>query len=259
MAVTGSDRRADTPGTSRSRRASDSRIDQQPAFVLHTYPWRETSLIIDLLTRDHGRVALVAKGAKRPTSQFRGLLSVFSPLKVSWSGRGDIKTLVRAEWVGGIAPLRGAELLSAFYVNELIVRLLARGDPHENLFFAYAGILRDLGDGRRARDGVLHAFELDLLREIGVAPSFDACADGSPVHDQGRYRIDPEQGVLSVRDLDNPASGVNGLSMRVLAARDAEAILADAGARSVLHQLISYHLRGRPLNTHRILSDLKAI
>jgi len=116
---------ARAPGGTRARRAADSRVDQQPAFVLHSYPWRETSLIIDAMTRDFGRVALVARGAKRPTSQFRGLLAPFAPLSVCWSGRAEIKSLIRADWVGGLAPLRGEQLLTAFYLNELLVRLLA--------------------------------------------------------------------------------------------------------------------------------------
>jgi DNA repair protein RecO (recombination protein O) len=120
------------------------RIEEQPGFVLHTYPWRESSLIVEALTRDHGRVALVARGAKRPTSQFRGLLSPFCPLQLSWSGRNDIKSLTRVEWGGGLTPLRGGGLLAAFYLNELLVRLLARGDPHEALFLAYARALHAL-------------------------------------------------------------------------------------------------------------------
>src|SRR5512147_2888837 len=119
------------------RRRDEARVDHQPGFVLHTTAWRETSLIVEAFTRDFGRMSLVARGAKRPTSQFRGLLSPFTPLTFSWSGRSEAKNLVRVEWVGGLAPLRGGALLSAFYANELIVRLLARADPHERLFASY--------------------------------------------------------------------------------------------------------------------------
>jgi DNA repair protein RecO (recombination protein O) len=246
------------PARARARRASDTRVDHQPAFVLHSYPWRETSLIVDVLTRDHGRMALVARGAKRPTSQFRGLLAAFSPLSVSWSGRSEIKTLIRAEWVGGVTPLRGDDLLSAFYVNELLVRLLARGDPHEALFFAYARVLRDLSLDRARREQALRGFELDLLREVGVAPSFDHCGDGAPIDPQGWYRVDPEHGVRRVAE-PAPAGGeycVRGTSMHALAQRDLPAVAEAGDARALLRQLIGYHLRGRPLNTHRILMDL---
>lgn len=245
----------------RVRRGYDTRIEQQPAFVLHSYPWRETSLIVDVLTRDHGRVALVARGAKRPTSQFRGLLAVFSPVAVSWSGRAEIKTLIRAEWVGGLTPLRGDELLSAFYLNELLVRLLARGDPHEELFFSYARALRELSLNQVRREQALRGFELDLLREIGVAPSFEHCGDGTPIEPQAWYRVDPEHGVRWI--CEPPPAGteycVRGRTMQALAQRDLAAVAETAEARALLRMLIGYHLRGRPLNTHRILSDLRKL
>ena len=255
---------APAPATARrARRGSGGpslRVEQQPAFVLHSYPWRETSLIVDLITRDHGRVAVVARGAKRPTSQFRGLLAPFSPVSVAWSGRSEIKSLIRADWVGGLTPLRGDELLSAFYLNELMVRLLARDDPHEPLFFSYAQALRALSLGGPQREQALRGFELDLLRELGVAPSFDTAGDGRPVSAQGWYRVDPEQGV---RELAEPAPRVDycvrGDSMQALARRDLAAVAAAADARALLRQLISYHLRGRPLNTQRILADLRKI
>ena len=100
---------------------SEYRVDQQPAFVLHTYPWRETSLIVEFFTRDYGRIPLVARGAKRPMSQYRGLLNPFCPLAVSYSGKGEVKNLTRCEWYGTI-PMNEKVLMSAFYINELLVR-----------------------------------------------------------------------------------------------------------------------------------------
>ena len=93
----------------------DHRIVNQPGFVLHSYPYKETSLIIDLFSRDHGRVALVAKGAKRPHSKLRGVLQTFQPLQLAWVGKSEVRTLVSAEWVGGLLPLEGAALLCGFY------------------------------------------------------------------------------------------------------------------------------------------------
>ncbi len=246
----------------RSRRAAiGTRIDQQPAFVLHSYPWRETSLIVDMMTRDHGRVAVVARGAKRPTSQFRGLLAPFAPIAICWSGRAEIKSLVRAEWVGGLAPLRGDELLSAFYLNELLVRLLARGDPHEELFFSYVRTLRALSLDAQRREEALRGFELDVLREIGVAPSFATAGDGQPVNTEHWYRVDPEHGVRRVADPGSQDGEfcVRGHTMLALAQRD-PAVLGQSGdVRALLRQLIGYHLRGRPLNTQRILADLRTL
>jgi DNA repair protein RecO (recombination protein O) len=236
---------------------SDSRVDQQPGFILHSYPWRETSLILDVFTRDHGRMSLVARGAKRPGSQFRGLLNPFSPLALGWAGRGEIRNLLRAEWVGGLAPLRGDGLLDAFYLNELLVRLLARGDSHEELFLAYARALRALSLERGIADQALHGFELDLLRETGVAPAFDRVADGSLVDAGGWYRVDPEHGVVHA----TPAApdGVRGEVLLGLARRDLPAVAAEPAAAALLRQLIGYHLRGKPLNTRRILADLRRL
>ena len=252
---------APAPPRRARRGASDTRVDHQPAFVLHSYPWRETSLIVDVMTRDHGRIAVVARGAKRPTSQFRGLLAPFAPIAVSWSGRAEIKSLIRAEWVGGLAPLRGDELLSAFYLNELLVRLLARGDPHEELFFSYVQTLRALSLDARQREQSLRGFELDLLREIGVAPSFATAGDGLPINAGDWYRVDPEHGVRRVADAGEQGGEycVPGHTMLALAQRDLAALAQAGEARALLRQLIGYHLRGRPLNTQRILADLRKL
>jgi len=246
------------PAAGARRRGSDARVDHQPAFVLHTYPWRETSLIVEALTRDYGRVALVARGAKRGTSQLRGLLSPFSALALGWSGRGEVKTLIRAEWTGGLVPLRGDALLAGFYLNELIVRLLARADAHAALFGAYARALRALA-GDEARLGLaLREFEFDLLREIGYLPALDVCADGEVVAPQGRYRVDPQRGLVPA-ERDSEAVSVSGASALAMAAGDFAQPGVAAEARAMLRLIIRYHLDGRPLNTRRILQDLREL
>src|SRR5450432_3980929 len=120
------------------------RRDAQPAFVLHTYAYRETSLIVEAFTADHGRVAMVARGARRPRSETRGLLQAFQPLALSWAGGGELKTLLKAEWGGGLPLPRGAALLCGFYLNELLLKLLAREDPHAALFRDYHDALEAL-------------------------------------------------------------------------------------------------------------------
>lgn len=240
------------------RRAAELRVDQQPGFVLHGVPWRETSLIVDVLTRDHGRMALVARGAKRPTSQFRGLLAPFAPLAIAWSGRGEVKTLVRAEWLGGLAPLRGDGLLAAFYLNELLVRLLARADPHPALFASYARTLRELARDDGARAPALRVFELDLLREIGYAPPLDRCAAGQPIDADRWYRADPQQGLVDAGG-DRDELCVRGASVLALARGDFSQAQAAADGKRLLRLLIRYHLHGQPLNTRRILHDLRRL
>src|SRR6185295_15598478 len=117
------------------------RRDDESAFVLHAYPYRETSLIVEAFCADHGRVALVARGAKRPRSELRGLLQAFQPLLISWFGQQELKTLLKAEWRGG------SPLVCGFYLNELLLKLLPREDPHQQLFANYESALADLAAG----------------------------------------------------------------------------------------------------------------
>ena len=124
------------------------RIADEPAFVLHRYDWSESSLILELLTRHHGRVAVVARGAKKPSSNFRPVLLPLQPLHVAFGGDAEIRNLKGAEWVGGQVMPTGEALLSGYYLNELLLRLLARDDPHPPLFDVYAG--QQLGEGRRS-------------------------------------------------------------------------------------------------------------
>jgi DNA repair protein RecO (recombination protein O) len=246
------------PGRPGAAARAGARVDHQPAFVLHATPWRETSLVVEVLTRHHGRIALVARGAKRPTSQFRGMLSPFNPVALSWSGRHDIKSLVRAEWLGGLTPLRGDGLLAAFYMNELLVRLLARGDPHEALFDAYARSLAALSGQSSALQGVLRAFEMDLLRETGHMVPLSHCADGEPLQARAWYRPDPQRGLVRVDGAPDEIS-VRGSSLLRMAQRDFSDAGAAADARALLRHLIRYHLDGKPLNTRRILHDLRQL
>ncbi len=157
------------------------RIDAEPGFVLHTYPYSETSLIADAFTRRHGRVALLARGARRPRSSLRGLLIGFQPLALGWSGRGEVRTLMRAEWVGGMPLPNGEALVCGFYLNELIIRLLAREDPHERLYDEYSAALAALAaDAPLA--ATLRRFEKELMRETGYALRLDRDVNtGAPI------------------------------------------------------------------------------
>jgi len=241
-----------------ARRPSETRVELQPAFVLHTYPWRETSLIAEVLARDHGRMALVARGAKRRTSQLRGLMAPFSALSLSWSGRGEVRTLTRAEWTGGLVPLRGDALLAGFYLNELVVRLLARGDAHPALFGAYVRALKALaGDGPQL-DVTLRAFEVELLRETGHMPALDVCADGEAIIADARYRIEPQRGLVRV-EREGEELCIGGVTALAMAAGEYAAPVVAVEARAMLRTIIRYHLDGRPLNTRRILQDLREL
>lgn len=242
--------------TPRSRSTErDHRVANQPGFVLHSYPYKETSLIIDLFSRDHGRVALVAKGAKRPHSQLRGVLQTFQPLQLAWTGKSEVRTLVSAEWVGGLLPLEGAALLCGFYLNELLVKLLARDDPHAPLFDRYVSALNQLAHGESPAI-VLRQFELSLLKETGVAGDLGLCMQtGQLVDAEKIYVVDPEQGTrLSFASDTSPS--VSGKTLLDMEAGDYSDSTTQLQSKLLMRHLLSHHLGGMPLNTRQILIDL---
>nr|WP_225869794.1 DNA repair protein RecO [Glaciimonas sp. PCH181] len=238
-----------------SRAAVDSRIAAQPGFVLHSYPHRETSLILDVFTRDYGRIALVAKGAKRPLSKLRGVLQTFQPLSLSWSGKSEIRTLTDAEWVGGMLPLEKSALLCGFYLNELLVKLLARDDPHPSLFNHYVATLNKLAHQEPAPI-VLRQFERALLKETGVSGDFTICTSSrQPVEPGLMYVVDPERGPRAARVSDKwPA--VSGKTLLDMAREDYSDPNTQAQSKVLMRFLLAYHLGGAPLNTRQILIDL---
>lgn len=153
-------------------RSSVSRVHEQTAYVLHAYDWSESSLILEIFSRDWGRLAVMAKGVKKPTSQFRNALLPLQRLRLSWSGEADIRTLTRCEWdAGGLMPA-GDSLMAGLYLNELLLKLLAREDAHTALFEVYDHVVRHL-DVPLTRATSVRAFELLLLRELGLLPALD--------------------------------------------------------------------------------------
>jgi DNA repair protein RecO (recombination protein O) len=237
--------------------ASDYRIAEQPAFVLHSYPYRETSLIIDVLSRDHGRLALVAKGAKRPHSALRGVLQTFQPLALSWSGKSEVRTLTGAEWVGGMLPLAGDALLCGFYVNELLVKFCAREDPHPQLFHHYVVTMTRLAHDEPPVQ-VLRSFERVLLRETGYAMALDRTVARKAVQAEGRYVFDPERGVREASD-DLPAHWpvIAGQTLLDMEQDDYHRAQTVAQSKTLMRFLLNTYLGGTPLATRQILIDLQ--
>lgn len=244
------------PPARRSRAVEkDIRIANQPGFVLHSYPYRETSLIIDVFSRDYGRVALVAKGAKRPHSKLRGVLQTFQPLSLGWTGKSEIRTLTSAEWVGGMLPLERGALLCGFYLNELLVKLLARDDAHPALFDQYVRTLNQLGHDEPALI-VLRQFERALLKETGVAADFGVCTTtGKPVLPERLYVVDPERGPRPARAGDT-APKMLGKTLLDMETEDYRDPTTQAQSKLLMRFLLGYHLNGAPLNTRQILIDL---
>lgn len=160
------------------------RVQDTTGYLLHATAWRETSLVIQVFTKQYGVVALVAKGAKRPHSVLRPVLSAFQPLSVSWSGAGEVKTLTRADCIG-ILPLQGRAFMSGWYLNELVLRLLPREDAHPVLFDVYRLTLEQLAgitdpSERLPVSGALRRFEWILLNETGYGLDLDTPDFGDP-------------------------------------------------------------------------------
>ncbi|MDB5763472.1 MAG: recO [Herminiimonas sp.] len=249
-----------TPASSLSAKRTrspekESRITGQPGFVLHSYPYKETSLIVDVFTRDYGRIALIAKGAKRPHSRLRGVLQTFQPLSVGWSGKSEVRTLTAAEWVGGLLPLEKSALLCGFYLNELLVKLLARDDPHPVLFDHYVSTLNQLAHNEPAPI-VLRKFELALLKETGVAGDFTICtATGQAVEPDHMYVVDPERGPRPARPADMSPQ-VSGRTLLDMEQENYADSATQTQSKFLMRFLLAHHLGGTPLNTRQILLDL---
>ena len=247
------------------RRVQPQRRDDEAAYVLHTYPYRETSLIVASLTASYGRVAMVARGAKRPRSELRGLLQGFQPLSLSWAGAGELKTLQHAEWRGGLPRVGGRALLCGFYLNELLLKLLARGDPHPGLFATYEGALRELAAGQEQAP-VLRRFELDLLAELGYALPLAVEADtGAPIDPAARYHYLPDRGPRSVggalhaAEPRNGAPLVRGAPLLALHARAFPDGETAAEAKRLMREVLDHYLEQRGIESRRVVQDLQAL
>ena len=237
--------------------SSDARINNEPGFILHTYPFKETSVVAEVFTRSHGRVALIARGARRPTSALRGLMQPFTPLLLSWFGKSELKTLHAAEWQGGLTAPQGRALMCGFYLNELLLRLLARGDAHELLYDRYVDTLDQLAGEARGADyeRILRHFEKNLLFEIGYGATFDIDADsGAPIEPGARYVFQPERGAR--RENGQPGCPVSGQTLIDLAAGRFERPTTLVEAKSLMRTLINHTLGAKPLYTRQLLREL---
>jgi DNA repair protein RecO (recombination protein O) len=238
------------------------------AYVLHRYDWSESSLIVDLFTRELGRAVVAAKGAKRPTSQMRAVLRPFQRVHATL-GRtapgAEVHNLRGAEWAGGIPVAGGDALFSGFYLNELLMKLLAREDPHPALWDVYAATLGQLGGEDEA--AALRGFELCLLREIGLLPELThVTATQARVQPEAPYALRPETGVtLATAAESGTVTGSELLALQAalncddLAALQRACATPAAALRRQLRELIAYHLGAAPLRTRQVLLDLQPL
>lgn len=246
------------------------RVSDEPGFVLHRYDWSESSLILETFTRTRGRVALVAKGAKKPSSNFRPVLLPLQPLRLGWTlstgEDAEIHNLRGAEWVGGHVMPTGDALLSGMYLNELLLRLLARDDPHPALFDAYAGAVRVLASEHgEALQPVLRAFELLLLREVGFLPALDVqTSTQHPLNPVLPYLLVPEVGLRQAAPDERGAIvGAQWLSLQqaldehtpFFGTLQATGIV-EGDLKMQLRNLLHYHTGVATLRTRQMMIDL---
>jgi len=227
----------------------------EPAFVLHHYAFGNTSQIIDCLTPTRGRVGLVARGSRRSGSAQRPLLQPFVRLRVSWIRRGELGRLTYVEAAASRHELRGDSLLAGFYINELVLRLLARGDANAEVFSCYSSCLQELGDGA-ATARTLRFFELGLLRALGYAPELARDLEsGESLREEWSYVFEPESGPRrALTDVDSDTfRGRDLISLRERMLDDADSLRA---AKLLLGRALALHLGPRPLKTRGVLKEI---
>ncbi len=253
------------------------KVQQQPAYLLQARPYLETSLLIDLFTQEHGRLMLIAKGARRGKARTRGLLSPFKFLLTSWAGKGQLATLTSVEQDGHRADLNGKSLASGYYMNELLLRLLHRHDAHENLFTQYRRAVDHLSAGQSPR-WILRVFEKQLLHHIGFGAVLVRDAEsGEAIAPARQYRYIVEKGpVAAAADTaaapapTNPPSDEYALTLRgsTLCALHAERLPAAGGApenelalrqaKRLMRMLLNRQLQDRRLRSRRVAMEMHA-
>jgi DNA repair protein RecO (recombination protein O) len=251
--------------------------ESSAGFVLHSYPYLETSLIVETFTRTHGRVAMVAKGAKRPHSAMRSLLNPFQRLRMTWFGKGDMKTLKTVEHERIFPQLSGAALMSCFYMNELLLKLAHRDDAHEALFDAYENALAALVLSPQPRpqpivlrdiSATLRNFELALLRELGYALQLtEEAGTHAAIAANARYFYVMERGPIrdgrDGRSDDASQSGhgdalqLMGKTLLDLSSGDFSDPVTQQQAKQLMRRAINHLLGDKPLHTRQLIRELK--
>lgn len=232
------------------------RVQNQPAWLLHHRPFRDSSRILDIISRDYGRLSLVARGSRSANSKLKGYLRPFLPLQMSWFIRSDLGTLTGAEMNGAPISLSGDALLSAYYINELLLNLLYKHDPQTDIFAAYQNTIETLN---READvaAVLRRFEMELLRLLGYRLNLDHDTESDAELVANRcyeYRI--EHGPVPVTRGDGPMmfTGSELIAIREQAFTDP---LVLKNANRLLRQVIAWHLNGKELKSRKVLMEIR--
>jgi DNA repair protein RecO (recombination protein O) len=237
--------------------STSHRQDNQPVYVLHTYAFKETSLVAELFTKAHGRVATLAKGARRPRSAMRGQLQSFQMLAATWSGKNELKTLHSLDWADGLVSLQGEALMCGFYLNELLLRLLPREDAHEQLFEYYQATLKALAKGAELATH-LRRFELKMLQEMGYAVPLEMDENGQPISLDKQYRYEAEYGACALASNKNGVT-ISGQTLLNMAQDDYQSIQTQQQSKQLMRYLLAYYLGEKPLHTRQLLIDLQGL
>jgi DNA repair protein RecO (recombination protein O) len=229
---------------------SEREVCLQPGFILHQRAYRESSLLLECLTRDYGIVSLLAKGVRKPKSPLAGVLLAFTELRVSFVGQQELKILTKAEYLEDFALQRLA-LYCGFYVNELLQKFLYRYDPHPALFDAYHGCLQQLAKDA-AIEQTLRYFELSLLEETGYGFDLNCEAmTGGDVRPEYRYRYQADVGIVK-----DEMGKISGKTLLCLAQRADLSIAELSEAKVLLRSVVDHHLQGRPLKSREVLGNI---
>jgi DNA repair protein RecO (recombination protein O) len=233
------------------------RQDNQAVYVLHTYPFKETSLVVELFSKQFGRIAAVAKGARRPRSAMRGMLQSFQELSGAWSGKNELKTLHSLDWSTGLTLIKGEALMCGFYMNELLLRLLPREDAHEVLFDYYANTMQTLTEGKVFAT-TLRRFELKLLQEMGYAVPLLHDENEQEILADKTYRYEAEYGACELKSTKNGVQ-LSGKTMLDMARDDYSDAQTQLQSKQLMRYLLAHYLGDKPLHTRQLLIDLQAI
>ena len=229
-------------------------VSLEPAYVLHVRPYRESSVLLEAFARAHGRVGLVARGARGSRSRWKGALQPFRPLLLSWSQRGELGTLTGADQVASPPTPAGEALFCGLYANELLMRFLHRADPHTLLFDQYRGLLAGLAAGKPPQP-LLRRFEYHLLSAAGFGLQLEhEAGSGKPIRAGGRYRYLPEEGPVPLEPGRSPADeAISGAALLALESGEIEtAHLSEL--KRLMRTLIRHYLGDRAIRSQQFFS-----
>ncbi len=229
----------------------------QAVYVLHTYPFKETSLVVELFSKELGRIAAVAKGARRPHSAMRGMLQSFQQLSGAWSGKNELKTLHSLDWSAGLTLIKGEALMCGFYMNELLLRLLPREDAHENLFDYYTSTMQTLSNGADFAI-TLRRFELKLLQEMGYAVPLLQDENDAEILFENTYRYEAEYGACALSATKNGVQ-LSGKTLLDMARDDYSDTQTQVQSKQLMRYLLAHYLGDKPLHTRQLLIDLQGL